>query len=486
MSTCYVAMPFGRRRVGEQTVDFDHVFAEIVQPVLDEARLTGVRSDRALVGAATPEAIYRTVMASAMMIADLTGNDAAIHYQLGLRHLARPDGCLLMWADRGTLPLGLIGTVHLPYEVDDDGHVVGEEIDRMRDALRRAIVQVDATSPVYGFFTGLSTVFPAEIGAEPAFRPGLRGDGFRGTGDGTRSGTRGGGMRGDQELAGEVLRGGKFLYGDTDLAGEDYADDFEPVVDPDFGALELARLVIDPASLRSRDLEALLAKLEELRRVSDWDGIITAVVELGDVEGNDPRVLHRLALALNRRGREGDQERAVAILEMLVAEERADAESFKILGRIYRERGRGTDEKELHRQASDHYWRVFALQRWDIQSGVTAVIEALAAGEPLISLDPWVKDLRTAVERRFDSGPIGYWELASAFLFAVLEGDPDRAEVVFERMLALRPAVWMTEPTRRELETILRAEGVADVDDYEPYLDRLSATPRTPFLSTGG
>ncbi|MBI3939376.1 MAG: hypothetical protein HY315_00950 [Acidobacteria bacterium] len=81
LDSCFVMMPFGEW--------FDRYYQEIYVPAIREAGFEPVRADELFNTGSVVEQIWEQIDKSKVLLADLTGKNANVFYELGLAHAAR-------------------------------------------------------------------------------------------------------------------------------------------------------------------------------------------------------------------------------------------------------------------------------------------------------------------------------------------------------------------------------------------------------------
>jgi hypothetical protein len=88
---CFVLMPFGQKPdENNRLIDFDRVYAEIIEPAVASAELDPVRADKESVGGIIHKPMFERLMLCDYAVADLTTANANVFYELGVRHGIRP------------------------------------------------------------------------------------------------------------------------------------------------------------------------------------------------------------------------------------------------------------------------------------------------------------------------------------------------------------------------------------------------------------
>jgi len=81
LETCFVMMPFG--------VWFDQYYQEIYVPAIREAGFEPIRADELFSTGSVVEQIWEQIRKAKVLLADLTGRNANVFYELGMAHAAK-------------------------------------------------------------------------------------------------------------------------------------------------------------------------------------------------------------------------------------------------------------------------------------------------------------------------------------------------------------------------------------------------------------
>jgi hypothetical protein len=110
VDVCFVVMPFG--------APFDERYHSVFAPAIVDAGLSPVRADSLFRPAPIVEDIWRLVRRAVAIVADLTGANPNVFYELGLAHAARKAAVLL--ADKiESVPFDLRATRVLVYRTEE-------------------------------------------------------------------------------------------------------------------------------------------------------------------------------------------------------------------------------------------------------------------------------------------------------------------------------------------------------------------------------
>jgi hypothetical protein len=81
LDTCFVMMPFGSW--------FDRYYQDIYSPAISEAGFEPIRADELFTTGSVVEQIWEQIQKSKVLLADLSGKNANVFYELGLAHAAK-------------------------------------------------------------------------------------------------------------------------------------------------------------------------------------------------------------------------------------------------------------------------------------------------------------------------------------------------------------------------------------------------------------
>src|SRR6476659_3956172 len=116
---CFVLMPFGIKKdtLGRPT-DFDSVYQQIIRPAVIKAGLDPIRADEERVGGAIHKPMFERLMLCPYAVADITGANPNVYYELGIRHARRPRSTVVLYSQGTMLPFDIALLRCIPYAVD--------------------------------------------------------------------------------------------------------------------------------------------------------------------------------------------------------------------------------------------------------------------------------------------------------------------------------------------------------------------------------
>jgi tetratricopeptide (TPR) repeat protein len=443
--TCFVSIPFGVKvDASGHSHDFDALYHQVLRPAVEEIGIDCRRLDDFAPGTLWHKTLFSGVVGSDILIADLTTGNPNVLYELGIRHALRRARTILISA--GEMPPGNLSYLHvLLYAIDAGGNIANAETFRaqLQEAIQATERSTVTDSPLYEFFPDLEVSLPAELENVPRRR--------------------------------KVKAS---------------AAPFEQIAveEPARARSELAQTEAVVRGSGEIDATEYLTVMRRYRDLSEWDRVIDladeAPAHLATLETRQ-----MLALALNRRGHSGDQDRAIALMEQTVAESGGDAETFGVLGRIYKDRcerarkeGKESVAQENLERALHNYRLGFAKNPTDFYSGINVISLLLLRGDAAAEaeLAQILPQVRGMVEARLLRDRFDYWDVAAAVHLAAIARDWPRAHELSELAMKQAPSSWMTETTLRDLRALRRTmRDPNDREQLEGVFERL-ASPGVP------
>ena len=410
---CFILMPFGRKPVGDAIVDFDAVHETLLKPAIAAAALTPIRADEERAGGIIHRQMFERLVLCDFALADLSGANANVFYELGVRHGTRPGATVLVFAETTPPPFDLGPCRALPYGIDSNGKLTRLEQDKA--AITAALVAARTTrqdSPLFDLLQGFPDLDHTKT------------DLFR-----------------DQVVYAE---GRKHQLAVARRAGDKRAALL--AVQQDLGALDAVEAgVLVDLLLSFRDAEA---HQEMLDLVAAMPRHLAGTV----------LVREQQAFALNRLKR---GEEAKPILEALIKARGPQPETNGLLGRVLKDEWRAARDAGQSLRARALLDRAIATYRagfdadWrDHYPGINAVQLMVERNPEDPELAVLVPVVRYAVRRRLATDQADYWDYATALELAVLAEDQAAAEDALGNALAVPQEPWMRRTTAETLDRL--------------------------------
>lgn len=439
---CFVLMPFGIKTdsLGRK-IDFDAVYAELIGPAVAEAGMEVVRADEEQVGGIIHKPMFERLMLCEYAVADITGGNPNVFYELGVRHALRPRSTIVVFATGSGIPFDIAHLRGLPYAVTPGGRVAGAKVQvaALAKSLNSARTDHADDSPVFQLVEDMPRV--------------------------------------------------QIDHAKTDVFRRrvDYAQAYKDrlALARRGGADVVRRIAAEPGLANLADVETgivvdLFLSLRGVKAFEDMLGLYDRM----------PRPLQRarmireqLGFALNRLGR---HEEAETVLRGVIEEFGPSSETNGLLGRVYKDRweaaakaGRAIEAKGHLARAIDTYITGFEADWRDAYPGINALTLLEMQGKPDPRQAELVPVVRYAATRRAAS--VGdYWDYATLLEIAVLADEPDAAATELGHALAQVREPWEPETTARNLSLIRdrRRDRGIDTRWIQELIDELEATHR--------
>jgi hypothetical protein len=160
ISVCFMVMPFGKKLTHAETeaipaqIDFDLLWDRVFRPMIQEdLKYIPIRADQDA-GALIIQAMIERLAISDLVLADLTIPNANVYYEVGVRHAAQKQGCVLLAADWSKPLFDMSQMRRVTYPLPD-GTVSDEAAGAIRKTLANRIREyMDHTSPVFQAIPG--------------------------------------------------------------------------------------------------------------------------------------------------------------------------------------------------------------------------------------------------------------------------------------------------------------------------------------------
>lgn len=135
-------MPFGKKmswNTGE-TVDFDDIYIHGIRPAVEMAGMKAVRADEEMTGGMIYKPLFERIINTDVVIADLTTANPNIMYELGIRHAAKSNSTIIIFADDERLPFDVALFKAIPYKLKN-GKLAPELTKTFIENLSKSIVE---------------------------------------------------------------------------------------------------------------------------------------------------------------------------------------------------------------------------------------------------------------------------------------------------------------------------------------------------------
>ena len=138
---CFVLMPFGRKTdAAGRVTNFDSVYDKIIAPAVEQAGLEPIRADEEKIGGTIHKPMFERLMLCHYAVADITGANPNVFYELGIRHALRPRSTVIIFREGTVRPFDIALVRGISYKTDSSGEPIGIQasLDAFADQLHAA------------------------------------------------------------------------------------------------------------------------------------------------------------------------------------------------------------------------------------------------------------------------------------------------------------------------------------------------------------
>lgn len=407
-------MPYGTKPTGTPApsgapdkIDFDRLWAAALRPAIDSAGYEPVRANEDIGALIITEMIERLAI-SDLVLADVSIPNGNVYYEVGIRHAAQRQGCILtaaLWA-KPLFDIDQMRQIRYPLPAESISDDTATEIVK---TVQTAIpVMAEGASPFYQVFPK----FPEyDVTRATAFKKDL------------------------QDLS---------QFQSEILAVRSATDD-----ECRLRALELRKRYYSGGPIQQA---VAIELLYLLRDCTDWGTTVQFIDSLTDDLRNSPLVKEQRALALSKAG---DHDTAIGALRELIKASGDTSERRGLLGGCYKKKwakeGNATDldraitqyEAGMNLDLNDYYpasnlARLYRTRRRkgdDDKARISAAVTLTACGRARTrnSSDEWLNP--TLLGAAFDAG------------------DVEKARELADQVASDGPAAWKLQSTLEDCRT---------------------------------
>jgi len=423
MPVCFMIMPNVREPTqaepghGPAEIDFNALWDHGYVPVIRELGYEPVRADQDTSALIIGEMLERLYFAD-LVLADMTIPNGNVYYEVGIRHAAQKNGCVLLAADwsKQLFDVMQMRTVRYPLS---EGSITAETAAILHPKIKAGILMLrDGLSPMHQSIPG----YPGDV--DPAKATTTK-----------------------DQLA--------------ELAA------FQTKVRAVRIAMPEKRMQLTQALIASEGtppatypiaLALLLLLRDSVQKTADWSAVLAFVQGLPQRFAEEPEVQEIRAFATAQTGQDLD---AIAELEMLIGRMGPSPERLGLMGGRYKRLLKAATSPSEKRQALAN-----AIERYE--KGMKLDLNAYYCSSNLARLyraraKPGDEELaQTAIrvtiaacERARELNLADDWMRATLLTAAFDSGDPDKAEHLADDVLNEGPAAWRIDTILADLKDSL-------------------------------
>lgn len=150
---CFVIMPFGQRTIGDKSYDFDAIYSNLFEVAIsmaalpDGRHLTPKRADSSSTAGIITQEMFRDILYSRIVLADITGLNPNVFYELGVRHALRPTSTVVFKEVHSTIPFDVRDLRIFDYDIDGLAGF-GGAVQKIKKSLTESLAGGVMDSPV--------------------------------------------------------------------------------------------------------------------------------------------------------------------------------------------------------------------------------------------------------------------------------------------------------------------------------------------------
>ncbi|MBK6852343.1 MAG: DUF4071 domain-containing protein [Burkholderiales bacterium] len=443
---CFMVMPFGIKDVTASNgqapgkVDFNRLWEAALKPAIVALGYEPVRADQEAGALIIHEMLERLFFADLVM-ADMSIPNGNVYYEIGVRHAAKPNGCVLVSADWATPLFDVQQMRRIVYPLPQQT-VSDEQAAAIADCIRAGVPGLSAgDSPMFQVLPGYPN--PSQDRALT--------------------------MRRElEEFAAftEAIQAVS-LVGDRAVARQQ--------------ALEVAARYLEPAHKRA---SVAMAIVQLLRDQAGWDDTLAYLATLPQTVQDLPFMKEQKALAQSS-SKAGDHDLAIAALESLIKSKGESSERLGLIGGRYKRKAdaaKAAGDEAGHRRALrrsiEAYEKGMRLELGDFYCVSNLARLYRARGEANdTDRAQFAQRLTVAMaDAAIQRGTSNEWTRPTLLGAAFDAGDLVAAREALARVEVEGPAQWKLATTLKDLERSLAQ--ISDPErraDFQDVLDDLTA-----------
>lgn len=421
---CFIIMPFNSKPDAEgNIINFNEIHEKLIRPAVEAAGMEPVRADEETINGIIHKPMYERLILCDYAVADLTTANANVFYELGIRHAVKPWSTINIYAAGSKLPFDLNAVRCMPYHYKDQQlEKLTDDIAALTQQLQHAKRLKATDSPVYQLVDGIG--FQNSVAHQKT-------DIFR-----------------DQVTYNKKLKEQLESIRTEKIPKEERLQ-------------KLDKLLQEKIETEDEEAGVLIDVMLSYRSLGAFDKMIAFIESLPTHIKNTVMVQEQLGFALNRQK---ERDKAVKVLDDILAEHGASSETYGILGRVYKDKyddalkdGNDTLAAAFLNKAIETYQKGFEADWRDAYPGVNALTLLELKGEK-VTIGKLAPVVAYAVQQKINQKTPDYWDYATLLEIAVITNDEVMAADNFLKALTTPlEGDWMFTTTINNLDLICEA-----------------------------
>lgn len=168
MARAFVIRPFGRDKkdLGGKVLDFERVHADLIEPALRAANLSGSTTGEIVDAGNIREDMFSLILGADLIICDVTIHNANVFYELGIRHALRKRRTILIKGGpvADAVPFDLLTDRYCAYNIDNPAEDLPKLVEMVTATLKS---DRETDSPIFKMLPALAEADPDDVQIVP-------------------------------------------------------------------------------------------------------------------------------------------------------------------------------------------------------------------------------------------------------------------------------------------------------------------------------
>lgn len=425
----FVIMPFGKKKKPKSVIefDFDRLYTDIFEYLENDSELNldFVREDLSSSRGIIHKTMIEKILLSEYAIADLSFSNANAYYELGIRHCAKEETTLILFSD-DSLKFDVVPVKAIKYHIDNGDYLSDKEINILRNQIKQKLLNAktnkEIDSPVYDLLPQASIIIKLNDEDTKSFKQRAI------------------------ELN-DKINLVKKLARDCNRTNRTY------IIDSLLSLTKTTELT-DSTFILWQEIVRALIDIEAYNEVLELININHEYMD------KSLYIRQQLGFVLNRLKKPLD---AIEILEKCLIDFGKDAETYGLLGRVYKDFYKETPKNEVEKKegflnrAIETYLEGFNLDPSNYFTGIN-VANLLFIKNTSDALQK-MQEILTIINFTLSSKDIyehDYWALATKLNAKILMQDFHEAyEEILPKLVSINVPVWQVKTTKDSIDNII-------------------------------
>ncbi len=159
--TCFVVMGYGEKTdfATGRRLDLNKTYEYLIKPVVEGLGIKCIRSDEIIHSGVIDVVMYKWLLEADLVIADISTSNVNAVYELGVRHVLKPNATIIMAENQLKFPFDLNHITLMHYEhlgTDIGMSTVVKFTKQLKEKIEAVMQANEVDSPVYVYLNGMN------------------------------------------------------------------------------------------------------------------------------------------------------------------------------------------------------------------------------------------------------------------------------------------------------------------------------------------